>query len=602
VVLAVALVALLTGCTAHRQQPADAADVAAAETVPDDELAVVDDGTFDTNGGLDGDAASVEETLASFDTSPGESGLSDAVELEEPEPEPEPEPDPAQLVAEALESCEVALQLWEQGDIATALHTLDNAYGLLLQIPDDEAGLLQEKEDLRHLISRRVVEIYRSRLTSAVDHSSPIPVERNEWVNNEIKRFQGGERQFFMDSYRRSGLYRPMIVRMLKERGLPEELSWLPLVESGFKTRALSRARALGMWQFISSTGYRYGLSRSTWIDERMDPERSTEAAIDYLTELHGMFGDWMLALAGYNCGEHRVMRVITRQPDDYLDHFWDVFEQLPRETARYVPRFLATLMIVRDPEAYGFELPEPLPPVGFVKVNVERHVQLGDLDRVLGLEKDTLAALNPELRHGITPDSTYALRVPNPAAPSFEARLAELPPYTPPQNTYTVHRVRRGETLSTIARRYGSSVNAIVRENNLRSRHRIREGQKLKIPVRGGAVRASTRTYNKGEPVNLTHTVRRGDSLWRLASRYGTTVDRIKRDNGLRSDRLTVGQKLRINNGVPEGALTYAVRRGDTLGKIARAHRVSLNSVLRANGLSTRSTIYPGQVLVIPK
>jgi membrane-bound lytic murein transglycosylase D len=392
-----------------------------------------------------------------------------------------------------------------------------------------------------------------------------------------------------------------MIVRMLREEGLPEELSWLPLVESGFKTRALSRARALGLWQFISSTGYRFGLSRSHWIDERMDPEKSTRGAIGYLTELHGMFGDWMTALAGYNCGEHRVMSVIRRQQDNYMDHFWDVFEQLPRETARYVPRFLATLLIVRDPEKYGFELPDLLPPVGFETVSVERHVKLTDLDRALGLAGGTLSALNPELRRGVTPGEAYELNVPAAAAPTFEAKLAELAPYVPPKDTYVVHRVRRGETLSTIARRHGTSVSAIVRANNLRSRHRIQSGQRLKIPSRGATVRASTSIATGGQAATLSHRVRRGDSLWKLASRYGTTVDRIKRDNGLRGDRLYVGQRLVINTGIPSGSRTYAVRRGDTVGKIARAHRVSLNSVLRANGLSRSSTIYPGQVLIIP-
>ena len=228
-----------------------------------------------------------------------------------------------------------------------------------------------------------MVEIYRSQSTTAADLNSPIPLDINDHVQREIARFTGPERRFFVESFRRSGRYRPMIVRKLREAGLPEELSWLPLVESGFKDRALSRARALGIWQFISSTGSRYGLDRSHWIDERMDPEKSTDAAIQYLTDLHGMFGDWMMALAGYNCGENRVMTLIRRQPSSgYLDRFWDLFGGLPTETARYVPRFLATLAIVRDPEAYGMELPEPDPTMAFETVTVSRHLRLSDLDR----------------------------------------------------------------------------------------------------------------------------------------------------------------------------------------------------------------------------
>ncbi len=571
----------LTGCAAHR-------DVEGPEDVGPETAATPDPVLVETVDEIDEivDAA-IEEPVV--EESPIEELPTEAIAA-----------DPAVLASEALEACESARIFWEQGDIDEALASLDHAYELLLAIPSEDPDMAQQKEDLRHLISRRVVEIYRSRLTSAADLGSPIPVELNAHVERELKSFQNGERSFFIESYRRSGQYRPMIVRMLREAGLPEELSWLPLVESGFKTRALSRARALGMWQFISSTGYRFGLSRSHWIDERMDPEEATRAAIDYLTELHGMFGDWMLALAGYNCGEHRVLRVIRRQDNGYLDHFWDVFEQLPRETARYVPRFLATLLIVRNPEKYGFDLPEPLPPAVYEKVAIGRHVKLEDLDRTLGLDLGTMKALNPELRRGVTPDKAYELNVPPAVAPVFDTRLAELPAYAPPREAFVVHRVRRGETLSGIARRHGTTVNAIVRANNLRSRNRIWPGQRLKVPQREGTG-AIAAIATGGQSTSLTHSVRRGDSLWKLASRYGTTVDRIKRDNGLRGDRLHVGQRLVINTGIPKGARTYSVRKGDTIGKIARAHNRPLNEVLRANGLSRSSTIYPGQVLIIP-
>ncbi len=518
----------------------------------------------------------------------------------EPQPPP-PAPDPAELAASALEALDSAGVFWSEGDLENAMHSLDRAYELMLQLPDDDPDWEQQKEDLRHVVSRRIVEIYRSRLTTASDPGSPIPVEINAHVQRELKSFQGPERQFFVDSYRRSGLHRPMIARKLREAGLPEELSWLPLVESGFKTRALSRARALGLWQFISSTGYRYGLSRSYWIDERMDPEKATDGAIGYLSELHGLFGDWMLALAGYNCGEHRVLSVIKSQNNGYLDHFWDLFERLPWETARYVPRFLATLLIVRDPEKYGFELPEPLPAVDARKIAVQRHVRLEDLDRELGLAAGTLVALNPELRRGITPAERYELNVPADSADGLADVLAAMPAYVPPREEYVVHRVRRGETLSAIAARYRSSVSTIVRANNLRSRNRIWPGQRLKIPVRGSSVRTASIAVANGAPATSVHTVRRGDNLWKLASRYGTTVDRIKRDNGLTGDELDIGQKLTINTGLPPGSKTYLVRRGDTISKIADAHRISMNALLRANGLSKYSTIYPGQVLLIP-
>jgi len=160
----------------------------------------------------------------------------------------------------------------------------------------------------------------------------------NDHVAREIRSLQTVERNFFIDSYYRSGMYRPHIVAQMKKAGLPEDLSWLPLIESGFKVKALSRARALGLWQFIASTGYRFDLRRDRWVDERMDLERSTDAAINYLTTLHDLFGDWTTVLAAYNCGEANVLRVIRQQHVNYLDNFWDLYTRLPAETARYVP------------------------------------------------------------------------------------------------------------------------------------------------------------------------------------------------------------------------------------------------------------------------
>jgi membrane-bound lytic murein transglycosylase D len=313
------------------------------------------------------------------------------------------------------------------------------------------------------------------------------------------------------------------------------------------------------------------------------------------------MFGDWIMALASYNCGENRVKRLIRRQEAGHLDRFWDLYGGLPSETARYVPRFLATLAIVREPEAYGLELPEPYPAIEFETVQVNRHLRLSDLEAALELERNALVGLNPELRRDTTPGNRYALRVPATVAASLDEKVAALPAYVPPPEvTFARYRVRRGDTLSTIARRHRTTVNAIVHANKLGSRHRIRAGQRLKVPQRGGSAPAVSANRGGGSAL-VTHTVRRGDSLWRLASRYGSTVDRIKRDNGLRSDRLAVGQKIEIRTGNSAGSRSYTVRRGDSVGLIAQAQKVSVDGLLRANGLSRSSRIYPGQVIQLP-
>lgn len=531
-----------------------------------------------------------------------EPGSVEATEESEDATEPEEPPvDHAAVLDDALEAFESSEHFWQEGNFEDAFAALDRAYELMASVPTNgDPYVAQQKEDLRHVISRRVVEIYASRQAVVGDVNGSIPQVINEEVEREIQSFQGREREFFLESYRRSGLWRPMMLDELRKAGLPEQLSWLPLVESGFKTRALSRARALGLWQFIASTGYRYGLERNGWVDERMDPVEATRAAIAYLTDLHHLFGDWLTALAAYNCGEGTVLRQIKNQRVGYFDQFWDIYQRLPRETRRYVPRFLATLTILDDPARYGFDLPEPLPPVEVESLEVSRPMELAALDRTLGLEAGTLAALNPALRWKATPEEPYALRIPAGQARALQAGLQELPDWVPPAARTVTHRVRRGETLSQVASRYGASVGAIMEVNRLRSAHRIYPGQRLQIPTGGSAPR---RALSPGAEV--THRVRSGDSLWRLAQRYGTTVDRIRRDNGLSGNLLRPGQRLRIRGSGTSsgggGGGSYTVRRGDTLGIIAQRHGVSLRRLLSVNRLSARSTIYPGQRLQIP-
>ena len=304
----------------------------------------------------------------------------------------------------------MAESMWMEGRFDDAFDALDEAFRIMAEVEvDGDALVAQEKEDLRRLISRRIVEIYASQQTVVGDFEGSIPLEVNAYVEREIASFQGAERQSFLEGYQRSGLYRPMIVAKLREAGLPEQLSWLPMIESWFKTRALSSARALGMWQFISSTGYRYGLKRTSWADERMDPEKATDAALAYLKDLHGLFGDWQTAVAAYNCGEARVQRLLRRQSAGYFDQFWDLYEQLPRETRRYVPRLIAAVLILEDPAKYGFhDLPEPLAPVEVKAIETTRSIRLADLDAQLELPSGTLAELNPELR--AQGDSRFAL------------------------------------------------------------------------------------------------------------------------------------------------------------------------------------------------
>jgi len=459
-----------------------------------------------------------------------------------------------EMLDTALDFVNASQEFWADGNLEKAIETLDRAYELVLSVDtESRPDLIQQQDDLRFMTAKRILEIYASRYKAVNGNHREIPLTMNEHVEMEIKSFQGYERQFFIESYKRSGQYIDKIRASLRDAGLPEELAWMPHIESWFKVKALSPARALGIWQFIPSTGYKFGLKRDAWIDERMDPEKATAAAIAYLKELHQMFGDWTTVLAAYNCGEGAVLRKIRNQKINYLDNFWDLYSQLPRETARYVPRFLATLHIMKDPQKYGFTFDEIDQPVSYETVSIERQVHLKTVAESLGVTLEELTALNPELRLQVTPPTKYSLKIPAGKNEAFLACRDTIPAWTSSKgdimlssSAYVYHRVRSGETLAAIARKYHTSPQKIASANNLNRKYFIRAGQKLKIPLRGGP---GNNTYiaEASVPSNGKYRVKKGDTLWLIAKKFNTNAKTLQQINNLRSTHLKAGQVLLV-------------------------------------------------------
>lgn len=520
-----------------------------------------------------------------------------------------------ELLDSAMEFCNVSNDFWVQGDLENAMDALDQAYSLILQVDTDPSpDILQQRDDLRITIAKKVMRVYSSRFSVVNGNHHAIPLTMNKDVEHAIKLFQGKERDFFLKAYRRSGKYRPAIVRELKKAGIPESLSWLPLIESGYKVRALSRARALGMWQFIASTGYKYGLERDRWVDERMDPEKSTQAAIAYLKELHQIFGDWLTVLAAYNCGEGRVLRCIKDQRIDYLDHFWDLYSRLPRETAFYVPKFLAVLHIINDPKAYGFTLPSVDKPLRTDVVTINKPLHLKTMAKHLGIPYDTLKDLNPALRYYSTPDRPYAFNMPKGMGKELLAKLDTIPRDRPGLPSYATYRVRKGDTLSTIASRYRTSVRSIMAANHLNSKRYIKAGSQLKIPTAKRYAASSTQRDKKAASTTsppARYRVKKGDSLWKIARRYNATTKEIQSLNRLHTSRLSIGQMLKIPGGstssrtrtakVRNRPSSYQVQKGDSLWKIARRYNTTTSAIQSLNGLNNTG-LSIGQVLKIPQ
>jgi membrane-bound lytic murein transglycosylase D len=380
--------------------------------------------------------------------------------------------------------------------------------------------------------------------------ANDLPIELNDSVVACIELYQGRLKDWFTAALSRGGRYLPEIRRIFASEGIPQDLAYVALVESAFRTGAYSRAKAKGVWQFIASTGRRYGLQQDWWVDERSDPEKATRAAARYLKDLHVQFGDWNLALAAYNAGELVVERGISRYG---VKDFWALARTraLRRETKSYVPLIHAAIVVAKAPEKYGFVI-DPEPALTFDTVPVEGAVDLRVIAECAQTTIDTVQVLNPELRRLATPvNATFDLKVPEGSGGQLTDCLKSLPPARRVQ--FRTHVVARGQTLSSIAQRYSTETRAIAAANGLTLARRLPVGTELIIPIDARAQMAPTRparTEASSEVVpktRISYRIKPGDTLATIASQYGTTVRDLQAWNGLQTTRIAAGSTLTI-------------------------------------------------------
>lgn len=312
-------------------------------------------------------------------------------------------------------------------------------------------------------------------------------------VDDFVSTFQSDLRGFLQRALLRSGRYLPRMAAIMEEEGVPPELAYLPLIESGFRPEAVSRAGAVGPWQLIRGTGRRYGLRIDRYVDERRDPVKSTRAAARYLRDLYAMFGNWELSLAAYNTGEARIARILERHQ---VDDFWDMMEggYLQRETRDFVPQFLAALQIARAPEAHGFDESDA-EPVRYDLVRVDRSLPLRTVAKLAGAPVEEVSGLNPQLVRGVTPPDRegYRVRVPKGTGERFElaysrmvqeARQFQAQRSPAPRSAGEPYRVRRGDTPSLIAKRLGVPVRSLMAANGWKNPRRLQIGQVVRVPA----------------------------------------------------------------------------------------------------------------------
>lgn len=383
-----------------------------------------------------------------------------------------------------------------------------------------------------------------------------LDIPANEKVLSYVELFQGRLHDFMEAGLERSLRYLPMIRDVFEAEGVPADLAYVPLIESAFKNNALSRASARGMWQFMPGTGREHGLDQTWFVDERADPRKATQAAATYLKWLRDFFdGDWNLALASYNAGPGRIQTAIKRAK---TSDFWKLTQKttfLPRETREYVPMIMAATIIAKNPSMYGFDIGS-VDPLAFELVTVPNALDLKVIAEWANTSVETLRELNPELRRTTTPMGDHPLKVPLGTAPTVSAKLATADPSLFVH--FNFHTVRRGETLTSVARKYKLSLSELRQANDLTVKSRVAPNQTLMIPQRAAvalpsatAARAATATAAaasaRASSVARTYLVQRGDTLFRIAKQFDTTVDVLRKLNRLQSDRLTVGARLTV-------------------------------------------------------
>jgi membrane-bound lytic murein transglycosylase D len=458
-----------------------------------------------------------------------------------------------------------------------------------------------------------------------------IPIVMNERVEWWVNYFQTVHRKHFKTWLERSERYIPMMKRILRENGLPEDLVYLAMIESGFTPYARSRARAVGPWQFIARTGARYGLKANWAIDERRDPEKSTIAAAQHLKDLHDEFEHWYLAAAGYNAGAGKIKRAIEKYS---TEDFWEMskFRYLRKETKDYVPKMIAAALIAKSPEKYGFsDLIYELP-LEYDKVSVEKPTDLRSVAEAMEVPLEELKSLNPELLRWFTPPDypNYELKIPK---GSTEKYLASQTKFRSVMVSSTVqHRLRSGETLSHVAKSYGTSLESLLAFNSISNPRRIRSGQVIYVPVRAGIKPKSIVTASSEEEPRIDvsnykkmmqkdgaigYSVKMGDTIWSISRAFNVTVKEIRNWNRLGSVRMIhPGDKLVIypkflNGNLPgkspsqssqptsKNAKFHRVKKGDTLWSIAKSYNVPVARLISLNRLDkTGSSLHTGKVI----
>ncbi len=489
---------------------------------------------------------------------------------------------------------------------------------------DEEAAdpeTVEDIEDIEILTGDDQVPPEDEGQTVTAEVSFDFPVVKNDKVLYFVDYYSGPAHKVFKRWLERSARYLPMMRQVFADAGLPQDLAYLAMIESGFNNRAYSWAHAAGPWQFIEGTGRLYGLDNDWWRDERRDPVKATRAAARHLKDLYACFdGDWYLAVAAYNAGSGKIRRAIEKYESR---DFWELSHgsYLQTETKNYLPKLLATLLIAKEPGKYGFDDLEYLEPLAFETVTLPTTTDLEIIARLSAAGYDEIKELNPELKRWCTPPGVknYEARIPAGRRAAFLEQYALIPENR--RASYQRHRIKAGDTLQVLARRYGIRVADIVSLNKISNPRALRIGTDLILPLHKGAsslpVAELRDDYQKSH--RQSYKVRSGDSLWKIARRFGVSEKELRVWNRLGWNNLIrPGQTLVVSAPPGKGKsvknstrsvakksagtrkIVYQVRPGDTLFGIGRQFKVATRQIMDWNNLSEGHILQPGDRLTL--
>lgn len=519
---------------------------------------------------------------------------------------------------------------------------------------EPEVALEEELKELNKVGGwEEIATRQQPEIAESAEATYDFPITMNKQVEFYINLFQTKQRGYYERWLARSTKYLPYIKANLKEAGLPEDLAYLAMIESGYNPTAISKAQAVGLWQFIAGTGKNYGLRIDSWVDERREPEKATLAAIKYLTFLHEEFDSWYLAVAAYNAGEGKIGRGVEKYG---TNDFWQLAsnDYLALETKRYVPKLIAAIIIAKNPEQYGFTNISYQEPVQYDVIEVPAMTDLNAVATASGQEIDEIRGLNNELLKNLTPPGkdAYNLRIPAGSYEQVAGNLSKLQKVA--SIDYKTHVVKKGDTLTAICRTYNLSKTALLKANNLRNA-KLAVGQRLRIPYQTTKYALLKKGENPGKVAlaefdgdTRFHTVKKGETLSGIAGIYGVTPETIMQWNNLQSvNKISAGQQLALFLDKPvqpaiaaqakpdistatamvepekrasdasikadvkkrpagsqkneDQPALHLVKAGDTLWSIAKKHRISLNQLKQWNKLKSNN-LAVGMKLVVKK